>query len=1238
MSKKINWSGEQLDAIQYRSGAAIVSAAAGSGKTAVLVERVKRLMLDPQDPVNADEMVITTFTKKAAAEMKTRLADALTEALGETSDPTEKKRIADQQLRLRDAYISTTDSLCMNILRRYSAEAGLRPDFRVLDDSRTKLLREQAMRTVMDSFCEASDDETAARRQLLYDRFAGEDDSQIEKAVKYLHTFSKKLPDADIYFEAQLAAYRDPAKLGGLIRQRYEADIAAAVREPLGRIAALAAELVPLTRELPPPILNKDGSVSSRSLTENPTAPAGDAWEKIAAAYALVKPDSPDVRERLAEANELYLKAKSDKLLEIKTSSKQIRTDDIKALSAELKDCCRALTEDAPALFELGSEANDCLPVLEALVGLMYDFDAEFSRLKAEEGGLDFDDMELKTLKLLREPDGSQSAVAKEIAAGVRIIIVDEFQDSNEVQYEIYRLISRDKTNLYLVGDIKQSIYRFRGADPLVFSRLTQEGSGFKVLPLNKNFRSCKQVIESVNAIFDGTMTVQCGDVDYNDQCSLVQGKVYATDDDMNRTEFIEFTGDDAKDSRTREAAYVAYRIKKMIAEGFPVSDGKEGARPCGYGDFAIIMGSYSNFAAIYKNALEEADIPYEAKDDSEYTDLEEVKYMLALLRVIDDPYRDADLAAVLMREPFLLSADELAQIKLSDRTSLRRGLEILSGMRSDTAAAADKVKQLYGGSLPDSDEELKKALTEQCGMSAGELDNIRKYGREKRQDLWSGLKAYAKTSPRAAAILSELEGYREFAAENSPARLIRKICDESMILPAFEAGRGGAKKGLNLRMLAHYAEDLPGGESAGLYDFLQYLGALEKKKIKLTKAEGDGSSRNVVRMMTIHLSKGLEFPICFIVNLQTDSSITPELSGLVCDARYGIGMTSVDTVNRLKINTYTYKNVLEEYKRLERSERMRLLYVAVTRAREKLIITVPQPPKNPNETHWGWISLSKAVENGLIVPEFDPQFTPPEGDAEPEDAPPVTVDISEGYEYADYAAVPAKFTATQIGVNNEFEHEGRSDDATRALGKPSFLKSSDDGRLTGKKLGDAYHKALERLDFAVPPDSVTAELDRICERGGLTAAERRSIDDEDIRAFLESGLCRRALACGRENIFKEHPLFYQPQGDELLEICRRYGVNISRWEYDDRPVIQGITDLFFIEDGGIVLADYKTNTHVTAKDLTDEYRGQLAIYAHALSESMGMPVKEKLLYSFWLEREGRKEGAAGRGVVVIPQ
>ncbi|MCR4779970.1 MAG: UvrD-helicase domain-containing protein [Ruminiclostridium sp.] len=1256
-------SDEQRRAIGFDGRACIVSAAAGSGKTSVLVERVRRRLLgigEDEDgntvrtePVPADRMVITTFTNAAAAEIRARIEDALSDEAASPDLSDEGRELIDTQLlRLRDAYICTTHSLCADLLRRYSSAAGLRPDFKVLDTSQTDLLKARSMKTVMENFCAAPGD--AASRELLYGWFARENDSAIEELVGYLYEFSRKITRPDEFFAEWLGYYKDPSTYDGIIRKNYNERVQSELVDVLADIRANIKALVPLTKQAPA------APAKGKALTSNPMEPVGEVWEGLLVSYDAAVWGQPDFREKLKAANAAYAAAAKTpdasgkkKIIDLNTTSKQVPSEEMKALISQLKADCKALAKSTPELRPFDDDMRTCAPVLEALLELVRRYDEDYSARKAELGGLDFDDLERRMLDILR--DGAQPAcsvsqpgeTAREIAGSIDFIIVDEFQDSNEVQYEIYRLISRDKKNLFLVGDIKQSIYRFRGSDPLVFRRLSEEDPDFEVIPLNKNFRSRETVINTVNQIFEGTMTKELGDVDYNDDCKLVFGADYPDDTDENRVEFAEISASDDLTARQAEAVWIANRIKKMVADGFEVNDRKTGMRPCRYSDFGIIMRSYAGYAKIYTGALDEAGIPYEAKADEEYTDLEEVKYLLSLLRVIDDPYRDGDLAAVLMREPYRLSADELAEIKLTEGFSLLRGLRVKAKLDKNAADALERLNGGYqDGGLPDGDGLADILSKPPYSFGAEEIKELELYGRYKHLHLWTGLREYAARNERAAAVLAEIEEYRAFAAENSPARLIRKICDESMIVSSFEAEKGGLKKCLNLRLMPHYAEVFPGSESAGLYDFLRYLETLRRRRIKLARAEGDSRGTNAVRIMTIHGSKGLEFPICFMANVPTAASIKRDCPNIICDPRYGIGMTVMDGRHLLKIDNFLNRYIVGEYRRLELSESMRLLYVAVTRAREKLIITAPRPPQNANESHWGWIKNSAAArEDGLIgsprllaAEDIGPDlYIPDDSKNTAEDlsaAEGNDIDTEPGYGYWDSARLPAKFTATQIGVKNVTESDRPDDKAFRVLRVPSFLGEGEVSKLRGKKLGDAYHKAMELIDFTTPPDKAGEVLDGLCACGALTRIERESIADEDIAYFLESDICKRAAACGANNIYKEHPLFYEPDADELREICAGYG--IGEWNDSEKPFIQGITDLFFVEGDGIVLVDYKTNTRTTPEKLTDEYSGQLAIYAHALTESMGMPVKEKLLYSFTLEAEGRRNGETGRGTIVI--
>ncbi len=1122
---------DQKFAIEYDGGAAIVSAAAGSGKTSVLVERVKRIILDRGNGINADDIVVVTFTNEAAAELKARIDKALDDELTSMAErsrasgltPEEKKKLEylnDQRLRLADAHISTISSFCLELLRRNSAEAGLQPGFSVIDESEQKLMYARAMRTVLEDLCaNGSPDE----RDLLYTWFFGENDDALQDAITKLYDFSRDLPDRDTFFKEQTALYSDPddppphvqAQLDAYVRRNITANFAGAL--------ALLPKLTTLA--------------------------TGTGADKVPGKWEESLNAAKGVTD-LKTCIELYDKVTSYKAPALRGKKNEELDDELKSTSSAMQK----MWNDAVACMKLikrrSPDMTLCRPVLEALIKQMKNVERVFGQMKRERGVVDFQDIELMAIDMLRDPNGDPTELAKEIAASIKVIIVDEFQDSNDIQYEIFRLISDNKKNLFFVGDVKQSIYRFRGADPTVFTRLTEDPD-FKVIELRENFRSCKEVIDSVNMIFTGTMTKELGDVDYNDSCALRLGSTYYnTDSELNKTELVIFRNEEQSknDLRSTEADYIAWRIKDMTDSGFRVTERSGDTRPCGYGDFAVIMGRYRSSIDIYKQAFDKAGLPYEANESEDYTGYSEVKLAMSLLKVIDDPYRSADLAAVLMTEPFMFSAQEMAEIKLA------------------------------GGSS-------------------------NKY-------LWLGLLKYAETHERAAAAVREINDHRAFAAENSAERLIRRICDESMLVPAIQSSPSGAKRGFNLHKLIYYAEVFSNGSCIGLGDFIASMDALSAGKVRLPQAKG-ASKSGAVRLMTIHGSKGLEFPICFVSNLF--SRPIPLKGDIQCDNKYGIGMKINSFDKAAKLKTATFTTVSDEIKRRNDSESMRLLYVAATRAKEKLIFTAPDDGSEPGQ-HFGWVFAAAKAPGAdkliKIIPVKDNIYsrTASACDTSAKAAP---KPLYRPYPYPDVSKAPAKVTATQIGVKSVDDFSSESSVMDRFLRLPTFTdKPKEKSRLSGKEAGTAYHKVMERLDFSMDPKDIPMMLDKLLEDGVLTDAERVNISCDEIGAFLASDLCRRAAASKRME--REYPIFceYTPAPGEW---------NVADWTDEEKPYIQGIADMFFVENDEIVLVDYKTNRNTSMKELTEEYEGQLAIYAHALSEATGMKVKQKLLYSFEL-------------------
>lgn len=1096
----MNWTHEQEKAIAHSGGAAVVSAAAGSGKTAVLVERIVRLLTDAGNPVPADRLVVVTFTEKAAGELKTRLNTALSAAI--ERDPANEALKA-QLVRLEDASISTISAFCLSLLRRYSALLSLAPDFTVADDAELEL--SLALDAVLEEFYQTAEE---TEKSLLYDWYGGENDALLCEVLRALYGFSRNLPDAAASFSEWLSVYENPAeKLPPLKKIFAERE----VLPSLARVEELRFSLLGSARE-------KDQKL-------------GTEWQALFGGLSEIYGTYPFFTGEAARARLTALSG--EKAPTLPRSTKEYDNAAAKEAHGELKELWEKLLEAAGLLSRAEEDCLECAPVLRLLIGLTERLEEEFTRRKRQKNKVDFSDIELTALRLLRD-----EKTAREISAGIAAVIVDEFQDSNEIQYEIFRRLSDGGRNLYFVGDVKQSIYRFRGADPRVFIRLLGDDSFTKIF-LNRNFRSAAPVIESVNAIFEGTMTREVGGIDYGEDSRLIQGAAYETDG-RYATELIRVYGETVGQAREREAAYLADRIAEMIESGFPVTE-KGVRRPCRAGDFAILMGRYAASASIYKNALSRAGLPFEAKEEASYTEFPEIRLTLSLLRVIDDPYRNRDLAAILTLPPYSFTADELAAVKL-------------------------------GG------------------------------GTERVQSLYAGLRRYGETSEKAKLFLEELDGLRAFSAEHPIERLVRRIYDECGFVEAMRAMPDGEKRDANLKLLIGIARRFSENGSRGLYDFLRYMEASGKFSAGFVQRSGGAGTENAVRLMTIHGSKGLEFPICFVANLTAEERAAERLP-LSLETTRGIGLKIVDREKMLKLDTLLDRLVSGENRAQEQSEEMRLLYVAATRAKEKLIFTAPRRlGKNEAEprSHLKWLLESRAAERGLIeqreiygvAPKKCTKKETRTGE-KPKVAP------FTPYAFLRYAEIPAKVTATQVGVKSVNDFAPTVDKIDRFLRVPSFLRE-DGGRLSGKKKGDAYHKALELLDFS----GGVGQLDELLRSGKLTEAERRAIDDGEMALFLGSTLCRRI--CASAEVHREFPIFceYTPEAFP---------------DGEEKPFIQGIADLYFVEDGGIVLVDYKTNAGASAELLREEYEGQLHIYRDALERMTGMRVKECLLYAFSL-------------------
>lgn len=1097
VSKEIKWTTEQELAISFRGSSAVVSAAAGSGKTAVLIERVIRILMDEENPVSADKIVIATFTEKAAGELKTRLNNALSKAIAENPH---NDYLKSQLLSLEDASISTISAFCIRLLRNNSAAVGLSPDFTILDEAEGAIMRSRSLEAVLEEFYETADDND---RDLLYDWYGGENDGEICRNTEYIRSYLEDLPHREETIKKLTETYENPEK--------YEKDFQKMQAEAL---------LLPLADAVYDILSSAD---RNEEKCENFFTEWDGYYDRLIDA---IKNNDTD---ELTELSKI-------KYPPIPRKTKDFDSSYIKSVSESIKEKWDKIKKICGSGGSYVDSMRLSCPVFRLLVELAIKTDNEYAKRKRLKNKLDFADAEIMALRLL-----SDERYAPDIRKSVSVIIVDEFQDSNDMQYEIFRKLSSDGNNLFFVGDIKQSIYRFRGANPLVFAGILED-PGFTNIYLNKNFRSSVPVIDSVNGIFEGTMTKELGEVDYDENAKLINGAEYEYSDE-NKTELIRIHAADMEQARRDEAAYVAYRIKDMVEKRFQVTE-KGIKRDCCYGDFAVLMGKYRTNAHIYKKAFIKAGIPFDAKEDGAFTDLYEIKLMLSLLRVIDNPYYDNDMAAVLSLPPYSFTSDELAQAKV-------------------------------------------------CGG-------------KKHKNLYTAVSLYADESPKAKEFMDDFRELRDFSEEHSVEQLIRRIYDESDITPSILAMPDGDKRNSNLKLLISYAARFSDNGSKGIYDFLSFMETVSLSDARLAQAQNAAEEADSVKIMTIHGSKGLEFPVCIVANLSSayHKGGAKGVNKIIADIDCGIGMKVVDSKRRLIINSPMYSFMDSLNTNRELSQEMRLLYVAATRAKEKLIFTAPLKPVRKYDCHLKWISESIAVKRGLIKVEDLYGFnggaeeTPAEEAAEEIIIKPFTQ-----YEYMKYSEIPAKVTATQVGVKSVDDYAEKVHGVDRFLRMPSFIKNSEEKKLSGKKKGDAYHKAMELLDFRKGAE----QLDVFYAEGKLTKPERSCINNEEIKAFLKSDLCRRINAS--PEVHKEFPVFCE-YSDERIP------------EGEEKPFVQGIADLFFIEDGEIVLVDYKTNTGVTPETLREEYEGQLRVYADALAKLTGRKVKQCVLWSFTLSEQ----------------
>ena len=1122
---------EQQLAYQYMGEKpAVISAAAGSGKTFVLAERVQYLLSRPEAGIRADRLAVVTFTNKAAEELKSRL----TVRLEYEAEQSGSAYLAEQLGRFADARISTISSFCLQLLRENITRTSWDSGFDMLDEADAALLRKKAFKSLMTEIY--ADREQKAR---FLSGFRNE--NELEATITDFYEFAASLGDIDQWAEKQRENFTEDG-----YRETYVRPLLSRAAEVFDRCAEEMSNLTQLV----------------------PYSAYGDKLGVYLADYA-------DALKEMGEAAQSDPKRIPDLKKKIPARIPTSKDQDDKACAEVIKarrDRIKKEWEKAFGYIEAAAviegEPEECGELFELIFGLYKRYKSIYTELKLENNCADFSDVEQGLLELLKK----SPQTAEKIRSQLDYIIVDEFQDSNDIQYEIFRLLSRKGKNLYFVGDVKQCIYGFRNANPYILAGLL-DNPRWQPLLMNMNFRSSDNVIKSVNLAFGGLQSQSFnGGLPWE---NMTAGRGIE-ECDANETELVLVDADKSVDGKSpveKEAEYVAARISRMVRDGFLIHDKGE-VRPARYGDFAVLLRSDSAKGPVYRKALTELGIPCVNKGERNYTDLSEVQMVVNLLKTLVNPFDDNALAAVLMSPLYRFDGKDMAELKLMGQGRLFAAVNRLAGSTDDDLPPVGSCDdEAQDGEMPD-DREL---------------------------------------AAKAKAFISDYRLLRKISGDCTTEKLLRRLYTMTDLLSVMSVGYRGGERADNLRLLLHY-----GAKYESVQDFILFMENAKRNSLEMKTAVQNEEEERSVKIITIHGSKGLQYPVVFLSDTNRRPNMRDVTAPVICDGKAGIGLMLTDMSKPVRFVTACHTAVAESLADKQRGEELRLLYVAMTRAIDKLIITasdkVKGEPLSPSDAaesgSFFEFLLERTEENSRLCrfARIAAAETPAQSEKTGDQAAEITVDrekikknLAFSYPYKLQTKAPAKVTATQLGVERSVM-EDETDENAFYLSLPLFMKNGR--KITGKEKGDIYHKVMENIDFA--DSNARAQLDRMVEDGTLTADERGAVKTEDIEKFLLSPLCRRITASAE--VEREFPIF------TLVNPA-----DIDSADQSDLSFLQGIADLYFEEQGEIVLVDYKTNTNVTADYLRHTYKGQLSIYKKALEEMTGLPVKECVLYSFSL-------------------
>ena len=1181
---KVKWTSEQLQAIEKTGNNILVAAAAGSGKTAVLVERIINKIINQK--INIDGILVVTFTNAAASEMRERILEAIYKKIEE--DP-ENNHLQKQINLIGRASICTIDSFCLDVVKNNFYEIDISPNFRIADNSELELIKQEMLEELFDKKYEAEDKEFLS---LLETYTTYSSDEPLKELILNIYNFIQSHPFPNEWLENQVEKYNLEAKVDeDFSKTEWGKILISNFKEELLDSKVKLEKIEKSIEKFEE--LKKYSLVFLSDIQELENILKLEKWDEIYKGVSEISFEKWPVDRKITLEEKEIAKEKRDEI------RKQIKK------SLEMVDC------DSK---QANEDIFDMYQILKALKKIIFEYDELLKQVKKEKNLVDFSDIEHNALKILLRKDENNKYIPSEIALKYKKkfveIAIDEYQDSNLVQESILTSISNGK-NIFMVGDVKQSIYKFRQARPELFLDKYEkytiedniEAEGNKI-QLFKNFRSRKNILDTTNLIFKEIMSKELGDIDYTEEEYLNLGANFEETDKQsikanteiwvidNKTEEIE-ESEDAEEPIQNielEAKFVAKKIKEILDSKQAVFDKKVGYRPITYKDIVILLRSTKDKANVFENELINLDIPVYSDTSLEYLNSIEIQTIMNLLKVIDNPTVDIPLVSVLRSMIGGFNDNELIKIRL---------------------------------------EGPKKSFYE--AMMDYKIDDNIKY--------------------KINIFIEKISSWKKESEYLELDELIWKIYIDTGYYNYVSLMPDGILRQANLKLLFEKAKQYEKVSFKGLYNFINFIEKVRTSSGDLSSAKLIGENENVVRIMSIHKSKGLEFPLVFLCNSNKKFNVQDLNNSILLHQDLGLGANYIDSDKKLQYSTLAKEAIKIKSKEEIISEEMRILYVALTRAKERLIITgissdldkalkekedllnlySEEEKINVNllkkyKSYLDWIqlvylknenanimSLEKVVKDVVLNNE---EVSNSDKEIKIEDTiqsielyneEEIKSKLNWEYEYLELSKIEGKTSVSKIkqleNENNEFKKN--------SMKVPGFLKE-EENKLTGAQKGTLIHLCMKHLNLKeeYTDQRVKDLIEKLVFKKKISRMEAENIDINKILNFTKSSLWQEVKKA--KLVEREKPFY--------TTISVR---NIYNSDIDQEILVQGIIDLYYInENNELILVDYKTDYVTAENELIDKYSKQLELYKKALEEALNKKVSKIYIYSTYLNKE----------------